>query len=305
MPKPKQKSVLKSGKSKGMSSSSTTRFGLHGKFAFTMTAGSIIDQIDPVLLGAPLSTIAEEFLFYKFHRLKFRVIRLDLDATLAETPKMCALGVFQASNAIGVPLITTSENNVKNVQYFRASHIAPEVAPTFTGWYEWLEPDLAIGPIGGWFRTVSGSDDEDGDSSGILYFVADVTTGNTTVAQIEYEVDVEFKEIVEDTITPNAGSLALRYPGFRSLPGSRKPRFIDFKDPSQHPIMNRIRWPLRAVVPLGNHKNIQSPEWRFAEDDSSSSVFTLVRSKPEVKSEVAAATKDDTKAKRMFNPKKS
>jgi hypothetical protein len=242
---------FKSGKAKGFSASSTTRFGLHGKFLMTMAAGSIIDQLDPVLLGAPLSTIAEEFLFYKFHKIRFRVIRIDLDATLAETPKMWSMGLFQASNAIGVPTITTCENNVKNVQYARSSEIAPETAPTFTGWYEWLEPDLAIGPIGGWFRTVSGSDDEDGDSCGILYIVADVTTGNTSVFQVEFEVDCEFKEIVENTITPNAGNLALRFPGFRSLPGSSKPRKIDFQDPSQHPLLNRIKWPLRSIVPLG------------------------------------------------------
>jgi len=232
------------------SASSTTRFSLHGKFAFTMSAGSIIDQIDPVLFGAPLSTIAEEFLFYRFHSLKLRIIRIDLDATLAETPKMFALGVFQASNAIGVPTITTAENSVGNVMYGRSSHIAPEVAPTFTQYYEWLSPQLGIGPLGGWFRTVSGSDDEDGDSCGILYCVADVTTGNTSVFQIEFEVDVEFKEIVEDTITPAANSLVLRYPNYSSLPGSSKPRVIDFSNPAEHPMLNRLKWPKRPYIPF-------------------------------------------------------
>jgi hypothetical protein len=250
------KFTQKSNKTIGKSSSSsygnsTTRFGLKGQFTFTMTAGSVIDQITPVLLGAPLSTIAEEFLFWKFHRLKFRIVRWNLDATLAETPKLFALGVFQASNAIGTPTIATAENSVKNVQYGRTSHIAPEVAPTFTCYYEWLEPDLAVGPLGGWFRTVSGSDDEDGDSAGILYMVSDVTTGNTSNAIIEYEVDVEFKEIVENTITPASGSISQRFPGFRSLPGCSKPRFLDLRNPANHPIMARIRWPLQSGPPRG------------------------------------------------------
>jgi hypothetical protein len=280
MVKSRPNSSLAKGKNSNLasSSSSTTRFGLHGKFAFTMTAGSIIDQIDPVLLGAPLSTIAEEFLFYRFHRIRFRIIRIDLDATLAETPKMFALGVFQASNAIGVPTITTCENNIKNVQYGRCSHIAPEVAPTFTNFYEWLEPELAIGPIGGWFRTVSGSDDEDGDSSGILYFLGDVTTGNTSVAQIEFEVDVEFKEIVEDTITPS-GSLALKFPGFRSLPGSSKPRFLDFGDPNEHPLLSRVHWPLRSIAPsLGGGRRPKLPS--RIEDDLEIVTPSLLRTNP-------------------------
>jgi hypothetical protein len=218
-------------------------------FTFTQVAGSVIDQIDPVLLGAPLSTIAEEFLFYKFHRLRFRIVKWELDATLAESTKVFALGVFQASNAIGTPLIDTAENNVKNVMYGRASHIAPEVAPTFTQYYEWLEPDLAIGPLGGWFRTVSGSDDEDGDSCGILYLVSDITTGNTSAVRLEFEVDVEFKEIVENTITPSSDSIQLKFPGYRLLPGSSKPRFIDFSNPAEHPIMGRIMWPLTRGLP--------------------------------------------------------
>jgi hypothetical protein len=248
-------SLSKASRSRGSgSNASTTRFGLRGKFTFTQTDGRIIDQITPVLLGTPLSTIAEEFLFWKFHRLKFRIIRWNLDTTLAESTKMYALGVYQAANAIGNPTITTSENSPKNVQFGRCSHIAPEVGPTFTTFYEWLEPDLAIGPLGGWFRTVGGSDDEDGDSAGILYLVSDVTTGNTSSIELEFEVDVEFKEIVENTITPS-GSISQRFPGFRSFPGCSKPRLIDFRDPLQHPLMSRIKWPLRQSVPLGLAKN--------------------------------------------------
>jgi hypothetical protein len=273
---PPRKSVVRLGKQRSSNSSgSTTRFGLHGKFIATQAAGSFIDQISPVLLGAPLSTIAEEFLFWKFHKLRLRVIRIDLDATLAETPKMFALGVFQASNAIGTPTITTCENNPRNVQYARASHIAPEVAPTFTQFYEWLDPDLAIGPLGGWFRTVSGSDDEDGDSAGILYIVSDVTTNNTSAFQVEFEVDVEFKEIVENTITPASGSIALRYPGYSSLRGCSRPRVIDLADPNQHPLLSRINWPLQRVPPRFHSAVVSSSSM---EDDVV--VLGLIQSDP-------------------------
>jgi hypothetical protein len=247
--------LLVGSSSRGSNASDTTRLNLHGKFSFAQTDGRIIDQITPVLLGSPLSTIAEEFLFFRFHRLRFRIIRWNLDATLAETTKMFALGVYQASNAIGNPTITTAENSIGNVQYGRASHIAPEVNSNFSTWYEWLEPKLAIGPFGGWFRTVGGSDDEDGDSAGILYLVSDVTTGNTSSVEIEFEVDVEFKEIVENTITPTAGSISLRYPGFRAFPGCSSPRFIDFRDPSQHPVLSKVTWPLVRLSPAQKYKN--------------------------------------------------